>query len=148
MKPRNALRLDRYLGRRFVYPLHRSLYRMTGGLVGHRTPEGTVLLLTTTGRKTGQRRTQPLLYCRDGDDFVVVASNGARDRHPAWYLNVQAHPDVELRAGRTHMKARASVATPDEKARLWPKLTDYYKGWAYYQTQTDREIPVVVLRPS
>ena len=148
MKPRNALRLDRYLGRRFVYPLHRSLYRMTGGLVGHRTPEGTVLLLTTTGRKTGERRTQPLLYLKNGDDFVVVASNGARDRHPAWYLNVQANPDVELRAGRARVKATASVASLDEKARLWPKLTDYYKGWAYYQTQTEREIPVVVLRPS
>jgi len=147
VKPRNALRLDRYLGRRFVYPVHRSLYRMTGGVVGHRTPEGTVLLLTTIGRKTGQPRTQPLLYLKDGDAFVVVASNGARDRHPAWYLNVQANPEVELRAGRTRVKARASVATPEEKARLWPKLTDYYKGWAYYQTQTDREIPVVVLQP-
>ena len=81
-------------------------------------------------------------------NLLVVASNGARDRHPAWYLNVQANPDVELRAGRTQVEARASVATPEEKARLWPKLTDYYKGWAYYQTQTDREIPVVVLRPS
>src|SRR5438034_1014549 len=83
-----AVRLDRTVGR-FIYPVHRMLYRLTGGRVGQKSAQGPMLLLTTTGRKSGQPRTQPLLYMPDGDNYVVVASNGGRDQPPAWWLNLR-----------------------------------------------------------
>ena len=140
------MRLDRTIGR-FVYPLHRQLYRLTGGRIGHRTPQGPVLLLTTTGRKSGQLRTTPLLYLADGDDYVVVASNGGRPNTPAWWHNLRARPEAEVQVGPRRVPVVAELAGPDERARLWPRLTEFYEGWAHYQTLTDREIPVVVLRP-
>ena len=146
MDPRNAVRLDRTIGR-FVYPLHRWLYRTTGGRIGHRTRQGPVLLLTTVGRKSGQPRTTPLLYMADGDDVVVVASNGGRPQTPAWWHNLRAQPEAEVQVGPRRMSVAAELAGPEERARLWPRLTGFYGGWAHYQTLTDREIPVVVLRP-
>ncbi len=145
MDPKNAVRLDRSVGR-WVYPLHRAVYKLTGGLVGHKSGTGPILLLTTTGRRTGRPRTNPLLYLADGDDYVVVGSNGGRDRAPAWSLNLFARPEAIVQVGRKKMAAKAEILGPDERRKLWPKLTSFYKGWGYYQQLTDRELPVVRLR--
>ena len=106
-----------------------------------------VLLLNTTGRKSGQRRTTPLLYLRDGEDFVVVASYGGAPRHPAWFLNLKANPETMAELGDREVRVRAEEANPEEKARLWPRLVEMYSGYEGYQSKTDREIPVVVLHP-
>jgi deazaflavin-dependent oxidoreductase (nitroreductase family) len=127
--------------------IHTKLYRATGGRIGHNAGQITNLLLTTLGRKSGEQRTVPLAYMEDGDGFVVVASNGGADRHPAWWLNLQKEPSatVELRSRR--IPVRASLATPQERARLWPKLTEVNPFYARYEQIADRAIPVVILRP-
>jgi F420H(2)-dependent quinone reductase len=127
--------------------LHRVLYRLTGGLVGGSFAGVPVLLLTTTGRKSGQQRTTPLLYLADGPDFVVVASNGGSDRHPSWWLNLQAQPDVEVQVRHDRLPVHGVRATPEEQRRLWPRLVQLYPDYATYRERTSREIPIVILRP-
>jgi len=129
-----------------------AVYRWTGGLlgstwrVGAAFPRGVpVLLLTTIGRKSGKPRTAPLVYLEDGDDLVVVASQGGLPTDPLWYKNLQANPEVEVQIKRRKMKMRARAATATERARLWPKLVDHYADFASYESWTDREIPVVIL---
>ena len=123
-------------------------YRLSGGKIGGRFLRGApVFLLTTIGRKTGEPRTAPLLYLRDEDRFVVVASKGGMSRHPVWYLNLEANPDVEVELGRERMKMSARRASDEEKARLWPKLVAMYRDYDDYQARTDRDIPVVILSP-
>lgn len=122
------------------------LYRVTGGRVGGKFLRGApVLLLTTTGRKSGARRVAPVLYLRDGDRFVVVASKGGFSQHPAWYLNLEANPDAELELGRERIRVRAQRASDAEKAALWPKLTAMYRDFDDYQGRTARNIPVLLL---
>ncbi|GAA4552642.1 nitroreductase/quinone reductase family protein [Amycolatopsis samaneae] len=130
--------------------VHRGLLKITGGRAGWRVANMPVLELTTVGRKSGQSRsvllTSPL---RDGDAVVVVASRGGDDHHPAWFLNLQANPEVEVafeKEPRRPMRAR--VATPEERQRLWPNITASYRNYANYQTKTDREIPLVLLEPA
>ena len=106
-----------------------------------------VLLLTTTGRKTGRRHTIPLLYLEDGENFVVVASNGGAPRHPAWWSNLRADPEANVEIGGRELRARAQKASPEEKEWLWPRLVAMYGAYENYQRRTDREIPVVILRP-
>jgi F420H(2)-dependent quinone reductase len=137
---------DRTIGRRF-YRIHRFVYRWTGGLIGHRTPAGPILLLTTVGRKSGHRSTTPLLYMPDGPLFVVVGSNGGRDQPPAWVLNLAATPAAEIQVGRRRLPVEAHILTGEEKAAMWPRLLEYYKGWGHYQQLTAREIRVVSFRP-
>ena len=137
---------DRRFGRWF-YRMHCRVYRWTGGLIGHRSPAGRMLLLTTTGRKSGLRRTTPLLYKPEGERYVVVGSNGGRDQPPAWLLNLTAAPTVELQVGRRRGPARARVLADEEKAAIWPTLTGYYKGWGDYQQLTERQLHVVELVP-
>lgn len=127
--------------------LHRGLYRLTGGRVGSRLVDNDMLLLTTTGRQSGRRHTVPLLFLREGDVLVVIASYGGRDRHPAWYLNLVAEPNVEIQMSRLRLRARARTADPEERASWWPRVVDAYGDYAVYQTRTDREIPVVLLDP-
>lgn len=125
------------------------IYRLTGGRVGGRFLRGApVLLLTSIGCKSGQPRVAPLLYLRDGDDLVIVASKGGMSRHPTWYRNVQANPEVEVEVGSERRKMRARTASPAEKAALWPKLVAMYPDYDDYQARTEREIPVVVLSPA
>lgn len=131
-----------------VTALHIFLYRSTRGALGGRMLNSDVLLLTTKGRKTGRVWTVPLLYLPDGDDLVLVASNGGVPKHPAWYLNLQANPNVEIEIMGEKKQVLASTATPDERQRLWPLITDMYAGYAQYQSITDREIPLVLLRPT
>jgi deazaflavin-dependent oxidoreductase (nitroreductase family) len=109
-----------------------------------------VVELTTTGRKTGQKRsvmlTSPL---QEGDAIVVVASRGGDDTHPAWFLNLRDNPAVEVvYKGKPKQPMKARVATPEERARMWPTVTSKYKGYAGYQTKTTREIPLVLLEPA
>ena len=124
---------------------NRAVYRASGGKVAGSMRGAPVLLLTTVGRKTGKRRTMPLLYLRDGDALVVVASEGGAPKHPAWFLNLVADPAVEVEVGRAREQRRARVATEEERARLWPRLVEMYPGYAVYELKTTRQIPVVIL---
>ena len=141
-----SVQFDRTVGRRF-YRIHRFVYRRTGGLIGHRSPAGPMLLLTTVGRQSGQPRATPLLYMPDGPRFVVVGSNGGRGQPPAWVLNLSATPAVEIQVGRRKLRADAHVLTGEEKMVIWPRLLGHYKGWGAYQELTEREIKVVSLLP-
>lgn len=129
--------------------IHRGLLTLSAGRLGWKAGGMPVLELTTTGRKTGQPRTVILTSpVQEADRFVVVASRGGDDRHPAWFLNLREHPDVEVTfAGKPKQPMHARIATPAERAELWPRVTAAYKGYAGYQKKTDREIPLVVLEP-
>lgn len=127
---------------------HALVYRATRGLVGHRVPGlPPMLLLDHVGAKSGIRRTSPLLYLEDGDDIVLVASKGGHPRHPAWFHNLRAHPDVTVQIGSERRDVRARVATEAERPRLWEKAVAAYGPYRTYQERTDREIPLVVLEP-
>ncbi len=127
--------------------VHVAAYRATRGLVGHGGRLGTppMLLLDHVGAKSGQRRTSPLVYVRDGDDLVIVASKGGHPRHPAWFHNLRANPDTTVQVGAERRTIHARVATPEERRRLWPKAVDVWPGYDGYQRRTDREIPLVIL---
>jgi len=128
---------------------HVRRYRETGGEVGHEWKEGsTVLLLTTTGRTSGEPRTTPLIYAADGDRYVIVASKGGAPEDPGWYLNLKKTPEVELQVKDELFRARAHTAEGDERERLWAKANEVWPHYAEYATKTDREIPVVVLERS
>jgi len=125
---------------------HVRRYRETGGEVGHVWKEGsTVLLLTTTGRKTGEPRTTPLIYAQDGNRYVIVASKGGAPDDPGWYRNLDKSPEVELQVEDEVFPARARTAEGEERDRLWQKANEVWPHYAEYQEKTDREIPVVVL---
>ena len=129
---------------------HRGLLRFSGGRLGWRAGGMPVLELTTTGRKSGQPRSVMLTSpVQQGDAIVIVASRGGDDHHPAWFLNLRDHPDVDVAfAGKPKQSMRARVATPEERAELWPRVTAAYRGYGGYQTRTDREIPLVLLEPA
>jgi proline iminopeptidase len=125
---------------------HVRRYRETGGEVGHEWKEGsTILLLTTTGRKTGEKHTTPLIYARDGDHYVIVASKGGAPKHPGWYRNLSKHPEVEVQVLDDVFPARARTAEGEERERLWRKANEVWSHYDEYARKTDREIPVVVL---
>lgn len=126
---------------------HNALYRASGGRVGGRLKGMQVLLLVTTGRRSGKSRVTPLLYLRDGDDLVVVGSNGGSDYVPAWWLNLRSDPDAEVELGRARSHVRAREASVEERARLWPEFTSRFSGYEAYAARTPREIPVVILEP-
>jgi len=130
---------------RAVTFLHTEVYRRTGGKVGARIGSITMGLLTATGRKSGRPRTTPLNCTPDGDRWLLVASYGGDDRDPQWFKNLQATPEATLQIGAETFPVRATVATPEEKKALWPKVVASYKGYEGYQRKTSRDIPVVVL---
>jgi len=146
VKPKNAVRFDRTLGPLF-YKFHRWMYEASDGRVGAKSSQGPMLVLSTVGRRTGQPRSTPLMYMRDGEDFVVVASNGGRPQPPAWYLNLQVEPKATVRDGRRTLGVVAETPGPEEREALWRRLHEFYAGWSHYQTLTDRELPVIRLRP-
>lgn len=127
--------------------LHTALYRLTGGIIGHRAGSIRMLLLTTTGRKSGVERTLPLAYVTDGRDYVVVASNGGQDVDPLWWRNLEVRPEARVQAGRAIHRVRAHRAEGAERERLWAQCKSANPMWASYETRTAREIPVVVLHP-
>lgn len=128
--------------------LHVFLYRASGGRIGRRFKAAPVLLLTTTGRKSGKQRTTPLLYGQDADRFVIVASVGGAPKHPAWYLNLRDHPDATIQVGSRTLDVRAETVPAEERARLWTLMTRLYPGYDDYQAKTSREIPLVELTPA
>jgi deazaflavin-dependent oxidoreductase (nitroreductase family) len=123
-------------------------YRVTNGRLGGRFRGGApVMLVTTIGRKSGRRLTVPLLYLRDGDRVVTVASKGGMDHHPLWYRNMIANPHVDVQIGADIRAMRAHTASATEKAALWPGLVAMYPDYDAYQSRTQRDIPVVILDP-
>ena len=127
---------------------HARIYRATRGLVGHRFPGlPPFLVLEHLGAKSGKRRSTPLLYIQDGRSYVVIASKGGHPRHPGWYHNLRANPDITIQVGPRRMPVRARVASAEERSRLWRRAVGVYRPYADYQRRTEREIPVVVLEP-
>jgi len=137
-------RFDELVGLRLLN-LHQKVYELTGGHVGHRLGRTRTLLLRTTGRKSGQTRTSALLYLTDGDRLVVIGSKGGSDTPPAWLLNLQANPEVEVQVGTKRFQTRARVATDEERQRLWPVVAAAWPDYDRYQSQTTRRIPLVSL---
>ena len=129
------------------WKIHLPLYRWSGGRLGGRVMGMPVLLLDTLGRKSGQRRTTPLIYLADRDDVVVVASKGGMSHHPAWYHNLVAHPESRVQIGNRVRDMVARRASDAEKAVLWPRLVGIYPDYDDYQARTDRNIPVMILSP-
>jgi deazaflavin-dependent oxidoreductase (nitroreductase family) len=127
---------------------HIRAYRESGGEVGYIWNGVPTLLLNATGRRTGQKRTSALIFGRDADDYLVVASMGGAPSHPLWYLNLQANPEatIQVKAGTHSVVARTASAA--EKPRLWKIVTDVWPNYDVYQSRTDRDIPVVVLSPT
>ena len=127
---------------------HIKAYRESGGEVGYLWNGVPTLLLTTTGRKSGEPRTSALIFGRDGDDYLVIASQGGAPQHPFWYLNLLDHPAAEIQVKADHVPVRARTAAAGERERLWAIMRDQWPNYDTYQTRTDREIPVVVLSPN
>ncbi|MGV0837130.1 nitroreductase family deazaflavin-dependent oxidoreductase [Mycolicibacterium thermoresistibile] len=130
------------------------VYRKTGGRIGGKWRIGAgfrkpvpTLLLEHRGRKSGKLFVAPLLYMRDGDDVIVVASQGGRPENPQWYRNLVADPDVHIEIGGQRLPVRARTASAEERAQLWPRLVEVYADFDTYQSWTEREIPVVILQP-
>jgi deazaflavin-dependent oxidoreductase (nitroreductase family) len=126
---------------------HAGVYRATGGKLFGRMGKSPILLLNTVGRKSGKKRTSPLLYVMDGEDFVIIASKGGAPTHPAWYLNLRDNPDATVEIGDREVRVRAEEADPEENARLWGKMVEMYPTYEDYQKKTEREIPLLILRP-
>jgi deazaflavin-dependent oxidoreductase (nitroreductase family) len=134
-----------------VLRLHEELYKRSDGRVGHRMIGVPTLLLRTTGRRSGATRTNGLVYARDGDDYLVVASNGGADRSPAWLHNLRANPDVEIQIARARRTGIARIVEPSDPDydRMWRIVNDNnHDRYSAYQKQTARAIPVVAVRPS
>ena len=126
---------------------HAWAYEASGGRWGGRLKGLPMLLLHMVGRKSGKPRRIPLLYLKAGEDLVIVASFYGSPSHPAWYHNLMANPECDVREGRRRYRVRARTATPEERETLWPRLVDFYPGYATYQSRTGREIPLVILSP-
>lgn len=124
---------------------HIQDYVNTDGKKGHKWNGHLTLLLTTRGRKSGVLRRTALIYGTDGDNYLLVASNGGSDSHPNWYLNLLEDPKVELQVGAEKFKAKARVANEEEKPRLWKIMTKVFPTYNRYQKNTEREIPLIVL---
>jgi deazaflavin-dependent oxidoreductase (nitroreductase family) len=129
-------------------PEHVRRYRETNGEVGYVWRDGVLtLILTTTGRRSGTPRSNALIFGEDGDTYVVVASKGGAPRHPDWYTNLVARPEVEVQVKDRRFRARAHTAEGAERERLWRLMTGIWPDYDSYQRHTDRQIPVVVLEP-
>ena len=136
------------LATRCLGALHRVLYAASGGRIGSRIWGLEIVLLTTTGRRSGRARTVPLCSLRDGDSFVVIASYGGLARSPSWWLNLQHAPRATVQVGRVSYDVVAREAQADERERLWTELVDRAPGYLGYQRRTTRVIPVVLLEPT
>jgi deazaflavin-dependent oxidoreductase (nitroreductase family) len=127
---------------------HTVIYRTTNGLVGHRFPGAPpMLLLDHVGAKSGTLRTSPLVYGRDAESFILVASKGGYPKNPGWLHNLKANPDTTIQVGSKRLAVRARVANPEERKRLWPLMVKVYGGYEDYRRRTEREIPLVILEP-
>lgn len=134
-------------GLRWWGKLNTPLYRMSGGRLGAKVGRAPVLLLTTTGRKSGQQRTAPVVYLADGDRVAIIDTNAGNERTPAWSLNLKANPDAKVEIGRERRPVRARVAEGEERAELWRKHNEQYSGFDDYAERLNRDISVYVLEP-
>jgi deazaflavin-dependent oxidoreductase (nitroreductase family) len=132
---------------RAIGKLNVPLYRVTRGRLFGRVGRAPVLLLTSTGRRSGQRRTAPVVYRADGERLIVIGSNAGNERAPAWALNLRANPDAEVEVRGARRQVRARVAEGEERAELWRKMNDQYSGFDDYRARTARDIAVFVLDP-
>ena len=132
---------------KMMVPASIFLYRLTGGAIGGRVQSLPVLLLTTIGRKSGQPRTVPLGYLRDGSSYVIIASYGGLPQHPAWFLNLERHPEATIQVKKQQMQVKAETANREKRRELWARLLEVAPGYADYEKRTSREIPVVILHP-
>jgi deazaflavin-dependent oxidoreductase (nitroreductase family) len=130
-----------------VVRLHVPVYRISHGWIGGRVGRARVLLLHHVGRKSGKERVSPLLYLPDGEDLVVVASKGGSHKHPLWWLNLREMPETTVEVGGETRRVKVRQASPEERARLWPKLVKIWPDYASYQQRTEREIPLGILSP-
>ncbi len=134
-------------GLRWAGKLNVPLYRLSGGRVGGKVGRAPVLLLTTTGRKSGEPRTAPVVYLADGDNAVVINTNAGNSKVPAWSLNLEADPEAEVERGRRRYPVRARIAEGEERERLWRKHNEQYAGFDDYREKLDRTPSVIVLEP-
>jgi deazaflavin-dependent oxidoreductase (nitroreductase family) len=130
---------------RLMGRIHRWLWSFTGRKFGNSVGEVPFLMLTTKGRKTGRARTTPVLYLQDGADFIIVASFGGNDMHPAWYLNLEHCPEAEVTVKGAHRRVLARKVSAEEKKLIWPRLVGLYPQFTSYQRRTSREIPLMRL---
>jgi len=130
---------------RLFYTLHRTIYRLSGGRIFTRMVGCPVVLLTTTGRKSGEPRTAPLLGFEEGQSIVVIPSNAGKEHYPSWYLNLRANPQAQVQVGAQIRRVKARDATVEERERLWPRIVTDYGGYQVYRERTERHIPVVIL---
>lgn len=127
---------------------HAKIYRATHGLIGYRVPGAPqMLLLDNVGAKSGERRTTPLVFARDGEDVILIASKGGYPKNPGWFHNLVANPDTTIQIGSKRTSVHARVAEPEEYDRLWKLAVEVYGGYEDYRRRTERQIPLVVLEP-
>jgi deazaflavin-dependent oxidoreductase (nitroreductase family) len=126
---------------------HIRQYEATDGEVGYMWNDATCLVLTTTGRKSGEPRKFALIFGVDGDRYLLVASKGGAPAHPGWYLNLEANPEAVVQVKGDVIPVTATTATPEEKAKLWPIMLEQWPSYDAYQAKTDRDIPLVILTP-
>ena len=132
---------------RMISGTHEFWYRLSGGVIGGRLGRLPILLLTTTGRMSGLKRTTPLVYLPDGKNMIIIGSNGGSDKHPEWWLNLRSQPEAEVQVGRDVRTVVAHKADGNERERLWRQAVELYYGYDEYRRMARREIPVVVLAP-
>jgi deazaflavin-dependent oxidoreductase (nitroreductase family) len=130
-----------------LIPLFTAVYKLTGGLIGGKLGPLPVLLLSTTGRKSGKERTVPVAYLQEGDSYVVIASFAGQPKHPAWFHNLKNNPNASVQIGRSQTSVKAEIADPEKKKVLWEKLLKIAPNFEEYQKRTTRDIPVVILHP-
>jgi F420H(2)-dependent quinone reductase len=139
-----------YLGRRAT-KIHVALYRRTGGRLGGHVPgwpDARIALVDHTGARSGLRRTSPVMYHETGDTIAVAASKAGQPTHPAWFHNLQTHPETTIQIGSSVREVRARVATDEERERLWPEFVAFYPGYEFFQRHAGaRKIPIVLLEP-
>jgi F420H(2)-dependent quinone reductase len=144
----SSKRVRRYeLMRMLIFNVMVFLYNVSGGRVGGKIGKLPVLLLTTKGRKTGKQRTLPLGYIMDDSDYVITASSGGADKHPAWFFNIRSNPQATIQVKDKHIKVTTEIAESEKKSELWARLVEVAPNFAGYQKRTSREIPMVILHP-
>jgi F420H(2)-dependent quinone reductase len=135
------------LNPKLAFEMHQLIYRLTGGRLGGTMRGIPVLLLTTTGRRSGKQRTRPLMYLQDERNYVIVASNAGQNKPPAWWFNLRANPSAHIQVGSRKLPVTAEIATPEEHDRLWPRICNLNPFYAAYQERTQRTIDLIILRP-